>query len=135
MRFSPHYYALSLSTTKNMLFEAFRDSLINVENQGFPICRPAFEPDLVEQDQRTDLARTVDEYFGRYYAREPLGLIVVGTPEMQCAFRSVTAHGLAVIGRIEGKYWSAVITPRNGRTRIISVRRARPEEIEIYEGA
>jgi len=28
-----------------------------------------------------------------------------------------------------------VITPRGDRTRIISVRRARPEEIEIYESA
>ena len=40
-----------------------------------------------------------------------------------------------VIGMIEDRHWSAVITPRGDRTRIISVRRARPEEIEIYEGA
>jgi uncharacterized DUF497 family protein len=40
-----------------------------------------------------------------------------------------------VIGRIEDKHWSAVITPRDGRTRIISVRRARPEEVDIYESA
>jgi uncharacterized DUF497 family protein len=40
-----------------------------------------------------------------------------------------------VIGRIEDKHWAAVITPRDDRTRIISVRRARPEEIEIYESA
>jgi uncharacterized protein len=40
-----------------------------------------------------------------------------------------------VIGRIAGKHWSAVITSRAGRTRIISVRRAREEEIEIYESA
>ena len=40
-----------------------------------------------------------------------------------------------VVGKIEDKHWSAVITPRGDRTRIISVRRARPEEIEIYESA
>jgi len=40
-----------------------------------------------------------------------------------------------VVGKIEDKHWSTVITPRGDRTRIISVRRARPEEIEIYESA
>lgn len=39
-----------------------------------------------------------------------------------------------VIGQIEGTHWSAVVTRREGRTRIISVRRAREEEVEIYEG-
>ncbi len=38
-----------------------------------------------------------------------------------------------VIGRIAGKHWSAVITHREHRIRIISVRRARPEEVELYE--
>jgi len=40
-----------------------------------------------------------------------------------------------VIGKIDGRLWSAVTTPRNDRTRIISVRRSRDEEIEIYESA
>lgn len=38
-----------------------------------------------------------------------------------------------VIGRIAEKYWSAVITRRNDNIRIISVRRSRDEEVEIYE--
>ncbi len=38
-----------------------------------------------------------------------------------------------VIGKISGKHWSAVITYRGSRTRIISVRRSRDEEIKIYE--
>ena len=42
---------------------------------------------------------------------------------------------LLVVGMIEGKHWSAVVTPRGDRTRIISVRRARPEEVDIYESA
>ena len=37
------------------------------------------------------------------------------------------------IGIIEGKYYSAITTQRAGRTRIISVRRARQREIDIYE--
>jgi uncharacterized protein len=38
-----------------------------------------------------------------------------------------------VIGVLQGKHWSGVITYRDGSIRIISVRRARKEEVEIYE--
>ena len=38
-----------------------------------------------------------------------------------------------VIGTIAGKHWSAVITYRGESIRIISVRRSRDEEIELYE--
>lgn len=38
-----------------------------------------------------------------------------------------------VIGRIAGKYWSSVITYRADTIRIISVRRSRQEEVDIYE--
>ncbi|HSM51553.1 MAG TPA: BrnT family toxin [Thermoanaerobaculia bacterium] len=39
-----------------------------------------------------------------------------------------------VVGRIAGKHWSAIVTYRENRIRLISVRRARPEEVAIYEG-
>lgn len=39
-----------------------------------------------------------------------------------------------VIGRHEGKFWTAVCTLRGESVRIISVRRARKEEIGYYEG-
>lgn len=38
-----------------------------------------------------------------------------------------------VIGKVDGKHWSAVITYRGNLIRIISVRRSRAEEIELYE--
>ncbi len=38
-----------------------------------------------------------------------------------------------VIGRIGEKHWSAIITHRGERIRIISVRRSRTEERELYE--
>ena len=47
--------------------------------------------------------------------------------------RTVDEERFLVIGKIEGKHWSAVITPRDGNIRIISVRRSRTEEVEIYE--
>lgn len=38
-----------------------------------------------------------------------------------------------LIGRIAEKHWSAVITRRGDSVRIISVRRSRDDEVEIYE--
>lgn len=38
-----------------------------------------------------------------------------------------------VIGRIDGKHWSAVVTYRSESIRLISVRRSRSEEVAIYE--
>ncbi len=37
-----------------------------------------------------------------------------------------------VIGQIDSKFWTAVITHRNSNIRIISVRRSRDEEKEAY---
>ena len=38
-----------------------------------------------------------------------------------------------VIGRISEKFWSAIITYRSEKVRLISVRRSRKEEVDIYE--
>lgn len=38
------------------------------------------------------------------------------------------------IGKIEDNYWSAVFTYREDQRRIISVRRARAKERDVYEG-
>ena len=38
-----------------------------------------------------------------------------------------------VIGKIKGKLWSAIITYRGENIRLISARRARDEEKELYE--
>jgi uncharacterized protein len=39
-----------------------------------------------------------------------------------------------IIGKIDKKHWSAVITYRGDSIRIISVRRSREKEIQYYEG-
>jgi len=42
--------------------------------------------------------------------------------------------GLLVIGKWLGRHWSGIIAYRSDRIRMISVRRARKEEVDIYEG-
>jgi uncharacterized DUF497 family protein len=38
-----------------------------------------------------------------------------------------------IIGRIDAKLWSAVVTSRSDAIRIISVRRSRDDEVALYE--
>lgn len=40
-----------------------------------------------------------------------------------------------VIGKVSGKHWSGIITYRTEKIRIISVRRSRKEEVDIYESS
>lgn len=47
--------------------------------------------------------------------------------------RSTDKSRSLVIGAIDGKVWSAVITYRGEIIRLISVRRARKAEVAIYE--
>ena len=48
--------------------------------------------------------------------------------------RTVDEPRYVIIGRIKDKHWSGIITYRGEKIRIISVRRSRKEEVEIYEG-
>jgi uncharacterized protein len=48
--------------------------------------------------------------------------------------KSVDEVRFVAIGRIAEKYWAAIYPMRSAHIRIISVRRARPEEIARYEG-
>lgn len=55
MPFSTHYYVLSLGTRTSTLFEAFRDALISVENQGFPVVAPGVTSRPADRDQLSSL--------------------------------------------------------------------------------
>jgi uncharacterized protein len=47
--------------------------------------------------------------------------------------KTIDEKRFVVIGKIDEKFWSGVITYRDERIGIISVRRSRTEEIELYE--
>ena len=53
---------------------------------------------------------------------------------LEAPVKTVDEQRFLSIGRIEDKHWTAVWTPRGDVVRIISVRRARKEEIGYYEG-
>jgi len=52
---------------------------------------------------------------------------------LEISARSGVEPRFLSIGLIEGVHWSAIVTYRNGRVRIISVRRSRIEEVTLYE--
>jgi uncharacterized DUF497 family protein len=47
--------------------------------------------------------------------------------------RSEDEERYLLIGRIGTQHWSAIVTYRDGRIRLISVRRARNTEVALYE--
>lgn len=47
--------------------------------------------------------------------------------------RTVDEPRFLIVGKINKKHWSGIITYREACIRIISVRRSRKEEVEIYE--
>lgn len=47
--------------------------------------------------------------------------------------RSTDEPRFLLIGKIGSKYWSAVVTYRDDKVRIISVRPSRKEEVDLYE--
>jgi uncharacterized DUF497 family protein len=53
---------------------------------------------------------------------------------LEAPARTEDEPGMLALGQIAGKHWAAMYTWRGDVIRIISVRRARAEEIEKYEG-
>jgi uncharacterized protein len=47
--------------------------------------------------------------------------------------QSTTEPRLIIIGKVWGKHWSAIVTYRDESIRIISVRRSRENEVNLYE--
>ena len=52
---------------------------------------------------------------------------------LEIAARTDDEPRYLVVGLINGRHWSAVITYREANIRLISVRRARAEEVALYE--
>jgi hypothetical protein len=96
-----HYYVLSLGMETSVLFEAFRDQLIDIQNQGFPVTRP---PGPLNDGSLPELARKVDGCLAHYHESDPLGLVVVGSRLLLSSFAAATAHGPAVIGLVPGDH-------------------------------
>ena len=52
---------------------------------------------------------------------------------IEIPLKTIDEPRFLVVGKISENHWSAIITYRSENIRIISVRRSRKEEVEIYE--
>ena len=108
MKPTTHYYVLSLSEQTSKLYEAFRDTLIDIRNKGFPIDSSAGMNGTVEpalrNSQLREFIRTADQHFDHYFRQDPLPLVVVGEKNNLSIFGSVTSHQDVLIGTVEGDY-------------------------------
>ena len=55
------------------------------------------------------------------------------TDRIEIPAKTIDEERYLLIGKVSDKYWSAIVTYRSEKVRIISVRRSRKEEVEIYE--
>lgn len=76
-------------------------------------------------------ARLILEKHGIDFASDQELWLDAGLVEVQT--KSEDEPRFVVIAKIANKYWSAVITHCGSTIRIISVRRSRKAEVEIYE--
>ena len=111
MDLSTHYYVLALSDDTNRLYEAFRDRLIDIQNTWFPLEAATRPPPQGRTDgDLSALLQRVDQHFAHYHAREPLGLVLVGTARVRSAFASLTVHTGMIIGHTDGDYAATPLT-------------------------
>lgn len=105
VKLSTHYYVLSLSEHTIRLYEAFRDTLIDIENTWFPLELPRNRSQQELNDaQLRILMQRVDHHFAHYYGQEPLGLVLAGTRRNQAMFVSLTQYAGVIIGQTPGEH-------------------------------
>jgi len=85
---------------------------------------PSFEFD--SSKSKSNLAKhSIDFVEAQLLWNDPMLLEIAAKTEDELRY--------LVIGLIDGRHWSAVITYRDANIRLISVRRARIEEVALYE--
>ena len=83
---------------------------------------------LFEYDAAKSFANAAKHGIDFEVVQEMWDDVVVAAPA-----KFVGENRLMAIGRVDGKYWTAIVTPRGPVLRIISARRSRTNEIKIYQ--
>lgn len=108
MNLSTHYYVISLSEHENVLYEVFRDEVIDIRNGGFPLEAPlgghSAADSIGRKERLREMVQTVDQLFENCFRHDPLGLVVIGTKELLDLFSSVTEHRNVITGQVEGDF-------------------------------
>jgi hypothetical protein len=113
---SPRYWALALSEQLTRLYEGCRDSLVEVNDSGFPIIYEgpgATEPlpggfgvrkSAYRDDRHRQFFRQIDAAFGQIVATDTLPLILIGVERNFAFFNEVSMHKPLIAGTLPGNY-------------------------------
>ncbi len=113
---SPKYLVLVLSEKPTRLFEGLRDSLIEVERNGFPIYFQETtwdEPIRVgeitnnsayEDEKMKQFFRKIDRNLNSLNSVEALPVVITGVKKYLSIFNEITENKQNVIAQIEGSY-------------------------------
>ena len=107
MHVSIHYYVLELDARIIRLYEAFRDTFIEIREGRFPIMQDPFTgacTRLTTSQKNAGLREfftAADNAFDYFYSHAPLCLILVGEEKYRSVFQSVSKHSDAILTCIE----------------------------------
>jgi hypothetical protein len=113
---TPRYWTLVLSEKPTRLFEATRDDLIEIQDEGFPLVHegPGGELPLpggfgirksaYRDERHRQFFRQVDNALKPFLADDPLPLAVVGVDRFLAFFNEVTNHKDAILATATGSH-------------------------------
>jgi hypothetical protein len=113
---TPRYWVLVLSEKPTRLFEASRDDLIEIQDEGFPLVHegPGGELPLpggfgirksaYRDERHRQFFRQVDNALKPFLADDPLPLAVVGVDRFLAFFNEVTNHQDAILATVTGSH-------------------------------
>lgn len=113
---TPRYWVLVLSEKPTRLFEATRDDLIEIQEEGFPVIHegPGGEQSLpggfgvrksaYRDERHRQFFRQVDRLLNVFMTDDPLPLVVVGVDRFLAFFNEVTDHKDAILTTLNGSH-------------------------------
>jgi hypothetical protein len=112
---SPRYWVLVLSRKGARLYDGFRDTLIEVTTDGFPVTQkvsPAkplqsgfgLDRSKHRHGRHRQFLRQVDGVFNQMTADDPLPLVVMGTKRSLAYFNEVSTSKALIVAALTGQY-------------------------------
>ena len=110
MNLGIHYYVLFINEEVIKLFEGFRDTLIEINEKGFPTRLPQLLSTSNLSEKNMDIEsvkpylKNADQNLQLFYQQDPLKIIVIGIRTYVKMFQSITCHKDHIVGTIPGKF-------------------------------
>lgn len=110
------YWVLALSEKPTRLFEGVKNTLVEVEDHGFPMTHTGaggegrlpggqgVSRSAYRDEQHRQFFRQIDQAFGKLYADDPQPLAVVGVDRYLAFFNEVSKHKNAIMTTMTGNH-------------------------------